>query len=152
MEEALFLTKFASRVTVVHRRDTLRASRTMQTRARENPKIAWLLDSTIERILGGEGQGVTGALIRNLKTGTTSEVGCGGIFMAIGHTPNTSVLAGQIQTDEAGYILTREGTTVTSTPGVFAAGDVADHRYRQAISAAGSGCMAAIDAERFLSH
>jgi thioredoxin reductase (NADPH) len=152
MEEALFLTKFASKVTIVHRRDTLRASKAMQTRARENPKIAWLLDTTIERIHGGPLQGVTGVTVRNVKTNETSEVACGGVFMALGHTPNTSVFAGQLQTDENGYILTREGTTATSVPGVFAAGDVADHRYRQAITAAGSGCMAAIDAERFLSH
>jgi len=152
MEEALFLTKFAARVTIVHRRDTLRASKVMQSRARLNPKIAWLLDSTVERIHGGEGKGVTGATVRNLKTGASSEIVCGGVFMALGHTPSTSVFAGQLQTDEHGYILTREGTTTTSVPGVFAAGDVADLRYRQAITAAGTGCMAAIDAERFLSH
>jgi thioredoxin reductase (NADPH) len=152
MEEALFLTKFASRVTIVHRRDSLRASKAMQTRARENPKIAWLLDSTIEKIHGGEGKGVTGATVRNVKMGSVAEVACGGIFVAIGHSPNTAVFGGQIETDEAGYVLTRGGTTATSVPGVFAAGDVADHRYRQAITAAGSGCMAAIDAERFLSH
>jgi thioredoxin reductase (NADPH) len=152
MEEALFLTKFASKVTIVHRRDTLRASKAMQTRARENPKIAWLLEQTVERIHGGEGKGVTGVTVRNVKTGIAALIPCGGVFMALGHTPNTSVFAGQLQTDETGYILTREGTTATSVPGVFAAGDVADHRYRQAITAAGSGCMAAIDAERFLSH
>ena len=124
----------------------------MQTQARENPKIAWLLDSVIEKILGGPGQGVTGALVRNLKTSEVKEVPCGGIFMAIGHTPNTAVFEGQLEQDEAGYLLVQGGTTATSVPGVFAAGDVADHRYRQAITAAGSGCMAAIDAERFLSH
>jgi thioredoxin reductase (NADPH) len=152
MEEATFLTKFATRVTIVHRRDTLRASKAMQTKARNNPKIAWRLDSQIEKILGGAGQGVTGAIVKNLKTGETAEVPAGGIFMAIGHTPNTSVFAGQLETDEGGYLLTRDGTTATSVPGVFAAGDVADHRYRQAVTAAGTGCMAAIDAERFLSH
>jgi thioredoxin reductase (NADPH) len=152
MEEASFLTKFASKVTIVHRRAELRASKTMQHRARTNPKIAWLLDSVIEKILGGPGQGVTGALVRNVKTNEATEVPCGGIFMAIGHTPNTAVLAGQLQQDEQGYLLVHDGTTATSVPGVFAAGDVADHRYRQAITAAGSGCMAAIDAERFLSH
>jgi thioredoxin reductase (NADPH) len=152
MEEATFLTKFASKVTVVHRRDTLRASRIMQDRARANPKIAWLLDSAVTKILGGAGQGVTGAVVRNLKTGTETEVACGGIFMAIGHVPNTGVLKGQLQTDENGYLLTHDGTTATSVPGVFAAGDVADQRYRQAVTAAGSGCMAAIDAERFLAH
>jgi len=152
MEEATFLTKFANRVTVVHRRDTLRASKTMQTRARNNPKVAWLLDSVIEKVLGGHGQGVTGALVKNVKTGEVKEVAAGGIFMAIGHTPNTGVFAGQLEMDENGYLLTRDGTTATSVPGVFAAGDVADHRYRQAVTAAGTGCMAAIDAEKFLSH
>jgi thioredoxin reductase (NADPH) len=152
MEEAAFLTKFAKKVTIVHRRAELRASKVMQTQAKENPRIAWLLDSVIEKILGGPGQGVTGATVRNLKTGEVKEVPCGGIFMAIGHTPNTAVFEGQLEHDEAGYLLVRGGTTATSVPGVFAAGDVADHRYRQAITAAGSGCMAAIDAERFLSH
>ena len=152
MEEATFLTKFASRVTIVHRRDSFRASKIMLDKARANPKIAWLLDSVIERVLGGEGKGVTGARVRNVKTGAVHEVAAGGIFMAIGHVPNTAVFRGKLETDESGYLLTRAGTTATSIPGVFAAGDVQDHRYRQAITAAGSGCMAAIDAERFLSH
>ena len=152
MEEATFLTKFASKVTIVHRRAELRASKAMQTRAKANPKVAWLLDSVIEKVLGGPGKGVTGAMVKNLKTGEVKEIPCGGIFMAIGHTPNTTVLAGQLEMDEQGYLLLHGGTTATSVPGVFAAGDVADHRYRQAITAAGSGCMAAIDAERFLSH
>jgi len=152
MEEATFLTKFASRVTIVHRRDSFRASKIMLDKARANPKIAWLLDSVIEAILGGEGKGVTGARVRNVKTGAVHEVAAGGIFMAIGHVPNTAVFRGKLETDESGYLLTRAGTTATSIPGVFAAGDVQDHRYRQAITAAGSGCMAAIDAERFLSH
>ncbi len=152
MEEALFLTKFASKVTIVHRRAELRASRAMQARAKASPKIAWLLDSVIEKILGGPGKGVTGALVKNLKTGESREVAVGGIFMAIGHTPNTAVFQGQLQCDEQGYLLVEDGTTATSVPGVFAAGDVADHRYRQAITAAGTGCMAAIDAERFLGH
>jgi len=152
MEEANFLTKFADKVSIVHRRQELRASKTMQTRAKQNPKVAWLLDSVIEKIHGGAGQGVTGATLRNLKTGETSHVACGGIFMAIGHTPNTAVFEGQLERDEQGYLLVHGGTTATSVPGVFAAGDVADHRYRQAITAAGTGCMAAIDAERFLSH
>jgi thioredoxin reductase (NADPH) len=152
MEEATFLTKFASKVTIVHRRSELRASKAMQSRAKANPKVAWLLDSVVEKILGGPGKGVTGALVRNLKTGETKEVPCGGIFMAIGHTPNTAVFEGQLRMDEGGYLLVEGGTTATSVPGVFAAGDVADHRYRQAVTAAGSGCMAAIDAERFLSH
>jgi thioredoxin reductase (NADPH) len=152
MEEATFLTRFAAKVTVVHRRDELRASKTMQSRARANPKIAWMLDSVIEKVLGGPGQGVTGALVRNVKTGERREVPCGGIFMAIGHTPNTALFEGQLEHDEQGYLLVSGGTTATSVPGVFAAGDVSDHRYRQAVTAAGSGCMAAIDAERFLSH
>jgi len=152
MEEATHLARFASKVTVVHRRDELRASKAMQARARANPKIAWLLDSVIERILGGPGKGVTGAVVKNVKTGVVSEVPCGGIFMAIGHVPNTAVFAGQLEMDEQGYLLEHDGTTATSVPGVFAAGDVADHRYRQAITAAGTGCMAAIDAERFLQH
>jgi thioredoxin reductase (NADPH) len=150
MEEALFLTKFASKVTIVHRRAELRASKTMQTRAKANPKVAWLLDSVIEKILGGPGEGVKGALVKNVKTGETREVACGGIFMAIGHTPNTAVFQGQLACNEQGYLAVQDGTTATSVPGVFAAGDVADHRYRQAITAAGTGCMAAIDAERFL--
>ncbi len=152
MEEALFLTKFATKVTIVHRRAELRASKAMQARAKANPKIAWLLDSVIEKILGGAGQGVTGVVVRNLKTGESREVPGGGIFMAIGHTPNTAVFEGQLQSDEQGYLVVKDGTTATSVPGVFAAGDVADHRYRQAITAAGTGCMAAIDAERFLGH
>jgi thioredoxin reductase (NADPH) len=152
MEEASFLSKFASKVTVVHRRTELRASKAMQTRAKANPKIAWLLDSVIEKVLGGPGKGVTGAMVKNLKTGEVREVPCGGIFMAIGHTPNTAVFDGQLEMDEQGYLLLHDGTTATSVPGIFAGGDVADHRYRQAITAAGSGCMAAIDAERFLSH
>jgi thioredoxin reductase (NADPH) len=152
MEEASFLSKFASKVTIVHRRAELRASKAMQSRARANPKIAWLLDSVVEKILGGPGKGVTGAVVRNVKTGEVKEVTCGGIFMAIGHTPNTALFAGQLEMDEQGYLLVHDGTTATSVPGVFAAGDVADHRYRQAVTAAGTGCMAAIDAERFLSH
>ena len=152
MEEATFLTKFASKVTVVHRRDALRASRIMQDRAFKNPKIAWLWDTVVEKILGAPGQGVTGAVLRNLKTGAAREVVTGGIFMAIGHEPNTALFRGVLDTDEAGYLLTRDGTTATNVPGVYAAGDVTDHRYRQAVTAAGSGCMAAIDAERFLAE
>ncbi len=152
MEEATFLTKFADKVTVVHRRRELRASKAMQTRARQNPKHAWRFDRVVDKIHGGPGRGVTGATIRNLKTGEIAEVPCGGIFMAIGHTPNTSVFEGQLETDEQGYLLVHDGTSATSVPGVFAAGDVSDHRYRQAVTAAGTGCMAAIDAERFLSH
>ena len=152
MEEATFLTKFATKVTVVHRRDTLRASKVMQERAFKNPRIAWLFDSVVEKILGGPGTGVTGAQVRNLKTNAVTEVAAGGIFMAIGHEPNTAPFRGKLETNAEGYLVTRGGTTATSVPGVFAAGDVQDFRYRQAVTAAGSGCMAAIDAERFLSH
>jgi thioredoxin reductase (NADPH) len=152
MEEALHLTKFATKVTIVHRRDALRASKIMQDRARAHPKIAWLLDSVIEKILGGPGQGVTGAVVRNVKTGAVQELATGGIFMAIGHEPNTAIFRGQLDLDANGYIVTREGRTDTSVAGVFAAGDVQDQRYRQAVTAAGTGCMAAIDAERFLAE
>ena len=152
MEEATFLTKFASKVTIVHRRDEFRASKIMLEKARKNEKIAWMTDTVLEKYLGGPGKGVTGAMGRNLKTAQAAEIPCGGIFMAIGHEPNTAVFKGKVELDPNGYMLTRDGTTVTSVPGVFAAGDVQDHRYRQAVTAAGSGCMAAIDAERFLSH
>jgi thioredoxin reductase (NADPH) len=150
MEEAVFLTKFASKVTVVHRRDTLRASKIMQERAQRNPKIAWIWNHTVERILGGPGQGVTGARLKHVGTGETTEVPAGGVFMAIGHEPNTTQFRGQLDMDAAGYLRTFGGTTATNVAGVFAAGDVQDARYRQAVTAAGSGCMAAIDAERFL--
>jgi thioredoxin reductase (NADPH) len=150
MEEATFLTKFANQVTVVHRRDQLRASKIMQERAQRNPKIAWQWNSTVQKILGGAGVGVTGARLRDETTGATRDVAAGGIFMAIGHEPNTALFRGQLEMDSAGYLRTFAGTTATSVKGVFAAGDVQDARYRQAVTAAGSGCMAAIDAERFL--
>ncbi len=152
MEEATFLTKFATKVTIVHRRAEFRASKIMLEKARKNPKIAWVLDSAVEKILGGQGEGFKGVRLRNLKTGEVSDVASGGLFVAIGHEPNTKLFRGRLATDDNGYLLTRDGTTATNVPGVFAAGDVADHRYRQAVTAAGSGCMAAIDAERFLSH
>ncbi len=152
MEEATFLTKFASKVTIVHRRDKLRASKIMQDKAQKNPKIEWMLDSAIEKYLGKAEGKLRGALVRNLKTGEAKEVECGGVFMGIGHEPNTAVFAGQLETDPSGYLITKAGSTATSIPGVFAAGDVADHQYRQAVTAAGTGCMAAIDAERYLSH
>jgi thioredoxin reductase (NADPH) len=149
MEEATFLTRFASKVTIVHRRDALRASKIMQDKARANPKIAWMLDSVVDEIRdGGTGQ-VTSILVRNVKSGEQTKVPVSGVFVAIGHTPNTTLFAGQLEMDRNGYIVTREGTR-TSVPGVFACGDVQDHVYRQAITAAGTGCMAAMDAERYL--
>ncbi|MGZ8635693.1 MAG: thioredoxin-disulfide reductase [Actinomycetota bacterium] len=148
MEEATFLTKFASTVTIVHRRDEFRASKIMQDRAMANPKIAVIWDSVIDEILGDGA--VTGARLRNLKTGDVAEIPTDGVFMAIGHTPNTDLVRGQLTLSDAGYVLIEEPTTRTSVPGVFAAGDVTDVIYRQAVTAAGQGCKAAIDAERFL--
>ena len=147
MEEATFLTKFATKVSIVHRRDKLRASKIMQDRAMKNEKVSFIWNAVVEDILGHEV--VTGVRLKNIVTGKTSEVPCAGVFVAIGHRPNTALFAGQIDMDEKGYIRTHTGTA-TSIPGVFAAGDVQDSRYRQAVTAAGSGCMAAIDAERFL--
>jgi len=148
LEEATFLTKFASKATIIHRRDALRASRAMQDRAKANNKIAFIWDSAVEEVLGSDK--VSGLRLRNLKTGAVSEFPCQGLFLGIGHEPATAIFRGQVELDAAGYVVTREGTTATSVPGVFAGGDVRDPRYRQAISAAGSGCMAAIDAERWL--
>jgi thioredoxin reductase (NADPH) len=151
MEEAVFLTRFASKVTLVHRRDTLRASKIMQDKARANPKIAWMLDHEVEEIHDtGKGE-VTSMVVRSNKTGVTTEIPVHGVFVAIGHTPNTALFRGQLELDQNGYILTHDGAK-TSVAGVFACGDVQDHIYRQAITAAGSGCMAAIDAEHHLDH
>ena len=149
MEEANYLTRFASSVTVVHRRNTLRASKIMQDKAFANPKIEFLWDSEIAAVNDVAKGEVTGVTVRNLKTDALTEVPLDGVFIAIGHTPNTSLFTGQLELDDNGYIVTHAGSR-TSVPGVFAAGDVQDHVYRQAITAAGSGCTAAIDAERFL--
>jgi thioredoxin reductase (NADPH) len=149
MEEAIFLTKFATKVTVVHRRDTLRASKIMQDKARANPKIAWMLNSEVDEIQDtGKGE-VTAMVIRSKADGQRTVVPVSGVFVAIGHTPNTSLFRDQVELDTNGYVLTHDGSK-TNVPGVFACGDVQDHVYRQAITAAGSGCMAALDAERYL--
>jgi thioredoxin reductase (NADPH) len=149
MEEAIYLTKFASKVTVVHRRDTLRASKIMQDKAFANSKIDFIWDSEVIDVADLEKGEVTGIVLRNLKTGQIRHLAVDGVFIAIGHTPNTALFKGQIDLDPGGYIVTNGGTR-TNIPGVFAAGDVQDHVYRQAVTAAGSGCMAAIDAERYL--
>ena len=147
MEEANFLTKFATRVFVVHRRDKLRASKIMQDRALKNERISFIWNSVVEDILGDDV--VTGVRIKNVVMGTTSTLPISGVFVAIGHRPNTTLFATQLETDAKGYLVTKQGTA-TSVPGIFAAGDVQDSIYRQAVTAAGSGCMAAIDAERYL--
>jgi thioredoxin reductase (NADPH) len=147
MEEATFLTKFASKVTIVHRREEFRASRIMQDRVMANPKIDVTWNAVVEEIVGDDA--VTGVRLRDVRSDETSELGTDGVFMAIGHTPNTSLLEGQLELAN-GYVVVREPTTETSVPGVFAAGDVTDVIYRQAVTAAGQGCKAAIDAERFL--
>jgi thioredoxin reductase (NADPH) len=147
MEEAIFLTKFATKVSVVHRRDKLRASKILQDRAMKNEKIAFVWNSVVEDILGEDV--VTGVRLKNLVSGKLFDLPCAGVFIAIGHRPNTSLFTGQLDMDEKGYIRTHDGTA-TNVPGVFAAGDVQDSKYRQAVTAAGSGCMAAIDAEHFL--
>ena len=149
MEEALFLTRFATRITVVHRRGELRASRILQERAREHPKIEFLFDSTVEEVLG-EGK-VEGVRVRHVPTGVLRTLPVGGVFVAIGHDPATEVFRGHLELDPRGYLRVHESTR-TNVPGIFAAGDVADHRYRQAVTAAGAGCMAALDAERFLAE
>ena len=151
LEEALFLTKFATKVTVVHRRDALRASKIMQDRALTHPKIAFAWDSVVDEILGDEAKGVVGLRLKNVKTGDLTTIDLQGVFMAIGHAPNTSLFQGQIDLHEDGYVrLSEPGTTRTNVAGVFAAGDVADSHYRQAVTAAGTGCAAALEAERYL--
>jgi thioredoxin reductase (NADPH) len=153
IEEATFLTKFASKVTIVHRRDQLRASKIMQDRAFKNKKISFVWDSVVVEILGRSENGkksVTGAKLKNMKTGEVSTLSADGVFMGIGHKPNTDLFKGQLDMDPNGYLKVQSGSTKTNIPGVFAAGDVADSVYRQAVTAAGTGCMAAIDAERWL--
>ena len=150
MEESLFLTKYVTKASVIHRRDSLRASKVMQERAIKNPKISFVWDSVVEEIYGDpKNGGVQGVRLKNVKTGEAREFKCDGVFIAIGHEPNTKLFAGQLELDEQGYIITHHGTA-TNIPGVFACGDVQDHVYRQAVTAAGTGCMAAMDAERYL--
>jgi len=148
MEEAIFLTKFASKVTIVHRREGFRASKIMLKRAKKNKKVVFLLNKVITEIKGDNT--VNAVMLKDTQTGELSEKKIDGIFMAMGHVPNTKILQDQVETDETGYILTKAGTSHTNLPGVFACGDVQDKSYRQAVTAAGSGCMAAIDAERYL--
>jgi thioredoxin reductase (NADPH) len=155
MEEAIYLTKHAARVTIVHRRNELRASKIMIEKANKNSKIDFIWDSVVDEVLGmieGGHKKFTGVRLRNLKTGIITEYKCNGLFLAIGHQPNTKLFEGVLEMDSVGYLKTKPQSTATNIPGVFAAGDVADSKYRQAISAAGTGCMAAIDAERFLSE
>ena len=150
MEEATYLTRFCNEVTVVHRRDTLRASKIMQDRAHANPRIRFIMNTELIEVLGVTEQKVRGVKLRNVETGAVTEQAVDGVFIAIGHQPNTDYLKGQLPLDSKGYVIVQPGTSRTSIPGVFAAGDVADAVYRQAVTAAGTGCMAAIDAERWL--
>ncbi len=149
MEEAVFLTRFAKGVTIVHRREKFRASKAMEAKARANEKIAFAMNAVPEEILGSE-KGVTGVRLKDTRTGETREVRCDGVFIAIGHEPNTAFLKGKLELDARGYVVTKPHSTATAVPGVFACGDVADRVYRQAVTAAGTGCMAALDAQRFI--
>ena len=151
VEEALYLANIAGKVTVVHRRDSFRAERIMQDRLFKHPKITVVWDSVIDEITGGGmPEAVTGVRLQNIKTGALSDVPCDGVFIAIGHKPNTELFTGQLDMDETGYLITKPDSTATNVPGVFAAGDVQDHIFRQAVTAAGTGCMAALEADRFL--
>ncbi|HEY4135477.1 MAG TPA: thioredoxin-disulfide reductase [Alphaproteobacteria bacterium] len=150
VEEAIYLTNHADKVTLIHRRDSFRAEKIMQERLFANPKIDVIWDSVVEEVLGQEPAGVTGVRLRNVKTGAASDLPVDGLFVAIGHTPNTSLFKGALDMDEEGYLVTKPGSTTTNIPGVFAAGDVQDKIFRQAVTAAGTGCMAAIEVERYL--
>ena len=150
LEEATFLTRFVSKVTIVHRRNEFRASKAMQDRAKSNPKIEFIWNSVVEEIQDKGTGVVTGLLLKNIETGERKELSCEGVFVAIGHKPNTEFFKGKLEMDKLGYIVTKRLTMETSVPGVFAAGDCQDHIYRQAVTAAGTGCMAAMDAERYL--
>jgi len=153
VEEALFLTNFATKVTLVHRRDELRSEKILQDRLFKHPKVEVIWDSVLDEVLGGtEPMGVTGARLKNVKTGETRDIAVDGVFIAIGHTPSSELVADQLETHAGGYVTIQPGSTATSIPGVFAAGDVTDHVYRQAVTSAGMGCMAALDAERFLAE
>ncbi len=153
VEEALFLTNFASKVTLVHRRDSLRAEKILQDRLFRNPKVRVIWDHLLDEVLGEDDpRGVTGAKLRHVETGETEAIDCAGIFVAIGHSPSSELVSGQLETHHGGYVKVTPGTTATSVPGVFAAGDVTDHVYRQAVTSAGMGCMAALEAEKFLAE
>ena len=153
VEEALFLTNFASKVTLIHRRDSLRSEKILQDRLFKNPKVEILWDTTLEEVTGTEDPlGVEGVQVRNVKTGVISEIPCKGVFIAIGHAPSSELVKDQLETHMGGYVVTAPDSTATSIPGVYAAGDLTDHIYRQAVTSAGMGCMAALEAEKFLAE